>query len=117
MASAMRRAVERDTLGIGGVGGFVDTLGTTKRKRRGSLESSRDGHPGSPATRDAMKDEVEERLEEILFGSKSLNPVLPPVLSETDTDNEAEEEKVSLPLGTVDKRKGGIENGVAFRMM
>lgn len=89
MARRSRAAVGEDVLGIGGVGGFVDTVGTTRRKRR---SSSRDGHPvsGSPVARDA---EVEERLEEILFGRK---PVIPPVLSETDTDNEAMEEKVGL---------------------
>lgn len=89
--------MEEDTLGIGGVGGFVDTVGATKRKR-GRRESLEGENPASenPVTRDTMKDELEERLEEILFGTKPFNPVLPSVAEVLDTDSEAEEEEVGL---------------------
>ena len=89
---------DTDSLDIGGVGGFVDTVGATKRKRRTKerrLGDDRDTQ-GSPVHRDVMKDEVEERLEEMLFGKKSFNPV-PPSFSETDTDDEeGAEEKVDF---------------------
>lgn len=45
-------------------------------------------------TRDVLKDEVEERLEEILFGSQPFHPVASP---STDSDSETE---VNLYLST-----------------
>lgn len=90
---ATKKESQEDALGIGGVGGFVDTVGETKRKRRGHSESS-EAHEHLSVPRDAMKDEVEERLEEILFGRRPFNPVLPST-SDTDGDSEAEEDDVS----------------------
>lgn len=83
---------QKDSLGIGGVGGFVDTVGRSSRKRRGRSEDSEDAHPSSlsaTVSRDVLKDVVEERLEEILFGKKPFYSIAPDTL---DTDSEAEED-------------------------
>lgn len=84
--------VEEDSLGIGGVGGFVDTTGSVKRHKRKDRNGASEGEPAaisSPVNRDVLKDEVEERLEEILFGRK---PAVPSTSISLDTDSEEEQE-------------------------
>lgn len=83
--------LEGDILGIEGVGAFVDTAGSKKRKRRVVSEGSDGGSlaHNPEAVRDTLKDEVEERLEEILFGKQKLGFSKP---CAQDTDSESEEE-------------------------
>lgn len=82
-------ANEEDTLGIGGVGGFVDTVGDTKRRRKHRIEWGAGSGSDSEAVGDPLKDEVEERLEEILFGKK---PSTVPLPGDMDSEEEEEEE-------------------------
>jgi hypothetical protein len=105
-----------DALGIGGVGGFVDTTGSKRRKRKAKLGCLGPGGdnpaPDSPVARDVLKDEVEERLEEILFGKKPFNPVMAVLAtSESDTDEEEEDEvlaKATLVSCTSSLGQGGV---------
>lgn len=67
-----------DTLGIGGVGGFVDTEGSAKQLERDSSEepashSKRHG-VANVGTEDVLKDELEDRLKDILFGKQPFHP-------------------------------------------
>ena len=94
-----------DLLGIGGVGGCVDTVGSSKRKRRGRPSESSGEEEESALTfslsrspQDKLKDEVEERLEEIVFGKKPFHPVQHKIAAGS-SDSEAEtEEEVCSPL-------------------
>ena len=81
-------AVEGDILGIEGVGAFVDKVGSKKRRRRVESEGSDSERIATQAVRDTLKDEVEERLEEILFGKPKLSFSKP---CTQDTDSEEEE--------------------------
>lgn len=83
--------VMEDSAEVSGVGWFVDTKGSKKRKRGKSSESS-DGvsvEPMGTTSGRNVKDEVEEKLEEILFGRQ---PFQPKVLeADLETESEASE--------------------------
>lgn len=81
--------LEGDILGVEGVGAFVDKVGSKKRKRKVESESPAQNPEAIHAVRDTLKDEVEERLEEILFEKRKLGFSRP---SAQDTDSELEDE-------------------------
>lgn len=85
-----------DTLGIGGVGGFVDTEGSAKQPERDSSEVPA-SHSGRDAdlreTGDILKDELEDRLKDILFGKQPFHSVEPKTSTKSwDSDDELDEE-------------------------
>lgn len=115
-----------DTLGIGELGGFVDTVGSTKSKRERLEAESSTSHLGKPAgpsskvTRDTLKNEVEERLEELLFGKQPINSAEPKSSSfayryqntdsELEEDSEEEEEEEEEVCQYLTLKGGNVAN-------
>ena len=79
-------AGEGEHLDIGGLGAFVDTQGTAKRRRRlkKSSEASEDSVSEPYGQDEEESDEVEARLESLVFGSQPFQSIHPEPSSSSD---------------------------------
>ena len=78
-------ATVEEHLDAGELGAFVDTQGTTeRRKRRKKISEASDEVEPSPYSQEKERDEAEERLEALVFGSQ-------PFLQKSLHDSSSEE--------------------------